>query len=84
MLSAAGDQRGDPFGRTASIGCDGAGQAQNITDSGGLTSSFSYDPNHWITNMVTPDGTTPQADNGKQQRQPSWVCQALGQMCCPA
>jgi YD repeat-containing protein len=37
---------------------DGVGQLQSITDVANLSSTFAYDGNHWITNLVTPYGTT--------------------------
>jgi RHS repeat-associated protein len=47
----------DPYGRTAYLYYNSAGQLTNITDVINLASRFSYDPSGVITNLVTPYGT---------------------------
>ena len=51
----------DPFNRTNLLKYDGAGYLTNVVDVAGLASSFGYDAGtrrSWITNVVTPYGTT--------------------------
>lgn len=51
----------DPYGRTVSFLYDGSGLLTNITDVVGISTSFTYDTSNgreWLTNMVTPYGTT--------------------------
>ena len=45
---------------------DGSGRLTNVTDTAGLSSSFLYDSQNWITNLTTPYGTTTfeHVDNG--------------------
>jgi RHS repeat-associated protein len=47
----------DPFGRNVSLAYDNGGHLTNITDVGGISSSFLYDTNNWVTNLMTPYGT---------------------------
>jgi YD repeat-containing protein len=56
----------DPFGRNAVLRYDGSGRLTNVTDAAGLSSSFGYDPQNWITNLATPYGATTfeHLDNG--------------------
>ncbi len=48
----------DPFGRRATLSYDPQGRLSAITDVLGLTSSFTYGANDFITSMTTPYGTT--------------------------
>ena len=49
----------DPFGHTAILTYDSNGTLTNITDAAGLSSSFKYDGTlGWVTNLITPYGTT--------------------------
>ena len=49
----------DPFGRSVSLAYDNLGRLTNITDVGGISSSFLYDiNNNWVTNLTTPYGAT--------------------------
>ena len=48
----------DPFGRTCWLDYDSFGRLTNITDVAGLSSSFAYGNNTWITNLSTPYGST--------------------------
>ena len=49
----------DPFGRSCTLSYDTNGVLTNITDVGGISSSFLYDTNfNWVTNLTTPYGTT--------------------------
>jgi RHS repeat-associated protein len=49
----------DPFGRHVNLGYDDNGHLTNITDVGGISSSFLYDTNiNCVTNLITPYGTT--------------------------
>jgi len=47
----------DPFGRFTVLQYDPAGVLTNVTDAGGLSSSFRYDSQNWVTNLATPYGT---------------------------
>jgi YD repeat-containing protein len=48
----------DRFNRSASFRYDASGNLISVTDVAGLKSTFGYDANGWITNMITPYGTT--------------------------
>ena len=50
----------DPFGGKATLKYDVSrgGRLTNITDVAGLTSTFGYDTNSWMTRLTTPYGTT--------------------------
>jgi RHS repeat-associated protein len=49
----------DPFGHSVSLAYDSLGHLTNITDVGGISSSFLYDTNiNCVTNLKTPYGTT--------------------------
>jgi len=52
----------DPFGRKATLTYNNSGILTGITDVAGLSTTFGYDqsfnPQTYITNMVTPYGTT--------------------------
>jgi len=51
----------DPFSRTNLLAYDASGFLSNIVDVAGLASSFRYDSGTrraWITNLITPYGTT--------------------------
>jgi YD repeat-containing protein len=49
----------DPYGRTVALKYDSSGRLTNIVDAAGISSSFVYDDNTgWVTNLVTPYGTT--------------------------
>jgi RHS repeat-associated protein len=54
----------DPFSRTNIITYNASGYLTNLTDAGGLSSSFQYDAGLWqsyvpaLTNMTTPYGST--------------------------
>ena len=47
----------DPFSRSVFLAYDNLGHLTNITDVGGISSSFIYDSNNWVTNLTTPYGT---------------------------
>jgi RHS repeat-associated protein len=48
----------DPFGRTATLSYSSTGMLTNVTDVAGLNSSFKYDSQNWVTNLITPYGLT--------------------------
>jgi len=48
----------DPFGRFAAFSYNASGVLTNITDVLGLNSGFRYGANSFVTNMITPYGTT--------------------------
>ena len=48
----------DPFGRTTDLFYDTNGMLSSISDVAQISSSFKYDSQHWITNLITPYGTT--------------------------
>ncbi len=48
----------DPFGRSAHFDYDNAGHLAKITDVIGLSSSFGYGSNDFVSEMTTPYGTT--------------------------
>jgi YD repeat-containing protein len=48
----------DPFGRTNFLAYDGNGHLTNSIDVDGLSSSFAYDTNDWVSSLTTPYGTT--------------------------
>jgi len=48
----------DPFSRTNFLTYDSNPRITNITDVAGLSSQFRYDASGWITNLITPYGTT--------------------------
>jgi RHS repeat-associated protein len=48
----------DAFGRTNSLAYDGVGHLTNSTDVVGISSSFAYDTNDWVSGLTTPYGTT--------------------------
>jgi YD repeat-containing protein len=47
-----------PYGQTARFVYDELGRLTNIVDAAGISSSFQYDSNDFITNMTTPYGPT--------------------------
>lgn len=61
----------DPFGRSATLSYDVQGRLVAITDVLGLTSSFTYGANDFITSMTTPYGTT-RFTTGDDTRR-SWI-----------
>jgi len=48
----------DRFGQTNWLRYDASAQLTNVMDVVGLSSSFAYDTNGWITNLTTPYGST--------------------------
>jgi RHS repeat-associated protein len=48
----------DPFGRTVYLNYNANGDLTNIIDVMSNSTAISYDTNDWVTNMVTPYGTT--------------------------
>jgi hypothetical protein len=48
----------DPFNRTCNLYYGSSGILQQVTDVQGISSSFSYDTNIWVTSLTTPYGTT--------------------------
>jgi YD repeat-containing protein len=54
----------DPFGRFATFAYNGySNELSSVTDVLGLTSTFTYDTNEFVTSMTTPYGTTTFANN---------------------
>ena len=54
----------DPFGRSCWLAYDSLGRLTNITDAAGISSSFAYSADNWVTNLTTPYGTTAFAITG--------------------
>jgi len=48
----------DGYGRVAYLRYDNQGLLTNIVDVAGISSSFAYETNRWITNLTTPYGAT--------------------------
>jgi RHS repeat-associated protein len=48
----------DAFNRTANLYYSANGDLTNITDVAGNSTAINYDGNDWVTNLVTPYGTT--------------------------
>src|SRR5207244_3258720 len=49
----------DPWGHTGQLACDSSGRLTNMVDAVSIPSSFIYDSTTgWVTNRVTPYGTT--------------------------
>jgi len=48
----------DPYGRTTILKYSDTGKLTNVVDVAGLSSSFKYDYQGWVTNLITPYGTT--------------------------
>jgi RHS repeat-associated protein len=48
----------DPFGRSNSMAYDASGRLTNIVDVATNSTTLQYDGNNWVTNMITPYGTT--------------------------
>jgi RHS repeat-associated protein len=48
----------DAFGRTNSLAYDNTGHLTNSVDVAGISSSFTYDANDWVSSLTTPYGST--------------------------
>jgi RHS repeat-associated protein len=63
----------DPYGRFATFEYNGQGQLQKITDVIGIASSFTYGTGDFITELITPYGTTHFATGIGPPAQLRWI-----------